>query len=125
MAAETFTKGGAATVTFERASQVQQGQSHDIEQNVGLSYGRSKKIDTYNDTAVKFLEVTFVFLTKTGIDNLVTFFNDSNVNWRKNSFTYTDSNGDQSTVRLAQNGINPRRISPRGKFQITLLLEVE
>ena len=125
MAKPTFSKGGASTVTFDRAEQIPFDNNYTVEQNIGRSYGNSKKINSYNDTAVRFITVNFVFLTLTIRDAVVTFFNDSNVNWRKNSFTFTDADGNALTVRLAQDSLPLPRITPGDKFSMQISLEVE
>jgi len=120
-----FAKSGAASVIFDRAELIPQGNDYTIEQNVGRSYGNSKKIDSYNDTAVRFITLSFTFITLTLRDEIITFFNDSNVNWRKNNFTYTDPDGNDTTVRLAQDSLSIPRTSPGGKYSMEILLEVE
>jgi len=125
MAKPKFEKGGAPTVNFDRAEQIPFDNNYTIEQNVGRSYGNSKKINSYNDDAVRFITVNFVFLTLTIRDAVVTFFEHTNVNWRANSFDFTDSDGNLLTVRLAQDTLPLPRITPGDKFSMQISLEVE
>ena len=125
MAKETFSKGGASTVTFDRASQISGGDGFDTDQNLGISYGRSKKVNSYNDTPTQIKNLTFLFITLTIKENIITFFNDSNVNWRKNTFTFTDTNGNAFTVRLAQDELSIDPMSTGEKFSMNINLEVE
>lgn len=125
MAKETFSKSGAATVTFDRASQISGGDEYNVEQTVGRSYGNSKKITSYNDTPVQVKNLTFLFITLTIRDAIIVFFNDSNVNWRKNNFIYTDTNGNTFTVRLAQDTLAINPMSTGEKFSMNINLEVE
>lgn len=72
----TFSKAGASTVTFSR-------DATDPVQFAG-----------------RFIILNFSGLIKSDITNLETFINDSNVDGAKNTFTYTDSDGNTYTVRF-------------------------
>jgi hypothetical protein len=96
----TFSKAGAATVTFDRGEDLGMQENYSAQQELVRSFGGAVKVNEFDTTDLRFISIRFTRISKTIYDNLVTFFQDSNVRWMKNTFTYTDTLAQTFTVRL-------------------------
>lgn len=120
----TFSKASVATFTFDRAPNVDVTEQYLPAQSVGTAVGGTKKVKTYTSTLEHLFLINFIFTSNSSFADLKNFFNDSLVNWQATTFTYTDSDADQYTVRLSQDGIMKKQLSGN-RFQVSLTLTDE
>jgi len=99
VAKPTFSKSGAATWTSDKGEAVpysrtkQPNQYHEASED-----GTDQVVDL--GSSFHMIPLTFVHISSSNYDDLITFFDDGNVNWSANTFTYTDSGSTGHTVRL-------------------------
>lgn len=120
----TFSKAGVATFTFDEGVEFPIGRSDVPNQSIGIAVGGAIQVKTYSSTIEQVHTMTFRLNSLDSYDDLYDFFNDSNVNWRANSFTFTDSDGNIYTVRLWQDGIGYTWIA-ENIYIVSLILRVE
>lgn len=121
----TFKKTSVATFTFDRAEDLDDVEQYLPAQSIGVAVGGTSKIKTYTATLEHLFLLNFRFTSRGSFANLKNFFNDSLVNWQASTFTYTDSEGNQFTVRLLQDGITKKRIPGSNMFQVSMTLRDE
>ena len=120
----TFSKAGAATFTFDEGVDFPIGRGDAPDQSVGEATGGAIQVKTYSSAVRQVHTMTFRLNSLDSYDDLYNFFDDSNVEWRANSFTFTDSDGNTYTVRLWQDGIGYTWIA-ENIFVVSLVLRVE
>ncbi len=121
----TFSKTDVATFTFDRAADLDVVEQYIPAQSVGVAVGGTSKIKTYTSTLEHLFLLNFRFTSQSSFTNLKNFFNDSDLNWQANTFTYTDQEANQYTVRLLQSGITSNRIPGGNMSQVSLTLRDE
>ena len=123
-----FKKSGVSDLTLERGRIVPYSTEEDqINQERYLTENYTSKVVNYGSNG-KFLELTFKHLTKDNYDGtangLRTWFNNSNINWSKYSFTLVDEDGVSHTVRLWQNRFK-MGVDNAGRYSVKLIFKVE
>jgi len=70
---------------------------------------------------IHYIDLTFTRISETNFNALLTFFGDGNVNWSKNSFTYTDCDSNARTVHLMPGSFTYEE-KPAGTFTVSMQL---
>lgn len=120
----TFSKSGVATFTFDEAESYPLNKVGLPNQSIGKATGGAIQVRTYTTNIDNIYSLNFRLNSLSSYDNLYNFFNDSNVNWRANTVTYTDYLGNLYTVRLWQDGIPYSQVAPN-IILISLTLRIE
>jgi len=125
MSLPKFTKLGNAysVLTFEKARFVPINEPIIPNQVLDVSGGNQAKVTDLGGNE-KFYYIIINRVSETQHDNLLGFLADSTVNYRENSFTFTDENSSDYTVRLWQQEIDIPKVKG-GLYNINLIVRVE
>lgn len=103
MSQPTFTKSGVATFTFDRARSFPVDQPIKRIQIVGEAVAGQVKVADLG-VEKQFIDIIADNLSTTNRDELITFLQDSDINWQGNWFTFTDEDSNTYTVRYWNSG---------------------
>jgi hypothetical protein len=123
MALPEFQKSGAPNVTFDRGRVFPVSEPVEVYQHRYDTEGLNTKVVSYG-VQNNFINASFTGLSAANKTALENFFNDPDVNWSENTFTFVDENSVSRTVRLWQDRFNMVETSPN-RFSVTFLLKDE
>ena len=120
----TFSKSGVTTYTFTKAPFTPHHKPLKQHQNIGISGGNQAKVAN-KGAATELIQIIMNRISSTSYNNLLTFIQDTNINYSLYTFTYTDVDGNTYTVRF----FNTKGIDwPQAKgglFNVNFTLRVE
>jgi len=124
MSLPTFTKSGVTTYTFQKAPFLPYKTPIEPHQNVGIA-GGGQVLVANKGTAIQFIEIVLNRISVTSRNNLLTFIQNSAINYSLNTFTYTDHASNTYTVRLWNlKGIDFPLVRG-GLYNVRMMLRVE
>ena len=122
-----FTKAGVGKLTLERGRVLPARRPVKINQIMSLTKGNNAKVADIG-SALKLIELRLEGLSRDNYDGsvngLLTWFENSGINWAQNTFTLTDEFGATKTVRLWQKDFD-MVVNEGETFSVTLTLKVE
>lgn len=120
----TLSKAGVSSVELSKADTLGSQRITVPRQTIGITGGNDAIVNTHGDPDV-YIYVSWNSLQEGDLDNLITFFSDSNVNWKANTFQYTDIYGNQDTVRLWSEEISKVLMDSSKRSPFAFVLRVE
>lgn len=123
MALPTFSKTGLTTFTFSRSPVFPTHVIYTPRQRLGRSDSGAAQVVTLGEPLVMH-QLELELLTQTDIDGILAWFQDEEINWSAETFTYTDAASTSYTVRLAEGELDIEQIAP-GVYNLRLPLVVE
>jgi hypothetical protein len=99
MALPSFEHASVTNFTFEKERSLPINEPITPAQNVGIAGGGQVKVVNYGD-AEQLRKVSVNNISKTNRDALLTFLQNSNINYSQGTFTFRDENNSTYTVRL-------------------------
>lgn len=120
MAKPTFAKSGADTWTSDKGEGLPYRRLPVPRQILGLAEDGSVQVADLG-SKIHYIDLTFTRISETNFNALLTFFGDGNVNWSKNSFTYTDCDSNARTVHLMPGSFTYEE-KPAGTFTVSMQL---
>jgi len=119
-----FSKSGITSYTFQKGPFLPHKRPIRQHQNVGVSGGNQVKVAN-KGSATQEIEIVLNRISLTSYNNLLTFLQDSAVNYALNTFTYTDQDANTYTVRLWNHKGLDFPLVKGGFYNIRMLLIVE
>jgi len=99
MALPKFEHASVTDFTFEKERSLPISEPINPSQNIGVAGGGQVKVVNYGD-AEQLRNVSVNNVSKTNRDALLTFIQNSNINYSLGTFTFRDENNSTHTVRL-------------------------
>tara|TARA_Y100000310_G_scaffold181652_1_gene181635 strand:+ start:1309 stop:1689 length:381 start_codon:yes stop_codon:yes gene_type:complete len=99
MALPSFEHGSVTNFTFEKERSLPISEPINPSQNIGVAGGGQVKVVNYGD-AEQLRQVVVNNISKTNRDALLTFLQNSNINYSLGTFIFRDENNSTHTVRL-------------------------